>query len=571
MKYKTNPAKKLTSQKTSFSILKLKMVVLFFAVSIFFNFKLCAQDNTPPTFTVPADYTMFQGANCSLFDPPDTTISGNVTDAADPCGILSILYRDCEGRRPGGAYGRGEGCSDPCTGGRYIERTWEVEDNCGNKASGIQIIYILDTIKPVFTTFPPNLSKGSCDNVVYDVVAEDNCLGYVGLTYTLSGATTETGSGSGSGVYFNEGVTTVTITATDECGNTRQQSFTVTLTDTEPPVIDAPNLFKSFSEDNYGCSYNLGASATDNCQLISLTSNAPSCFPVGTTTVTWTATDQSNNVSTYDQRVTRAPEDLGITISAGITSSIYRGTYQGSGPLGPQSLNLTSAIKGGLPPYTYSWSPATGLSDPNIANPVANPASTTTYTLTVTDFLNSSCSLSITINVLQLSNAICTGNGNSAKFNVCHIPPGSPSNPQNICISQNALSAHLLGGNQGHSNCYLGPCTPNTVSTAPGFCGNQNPRGVNPGSGNNRTVVEDFKVLVAPNPSSTEFLIQVFSKSNEKLNVRIFDNNGVLRSVSTPASGNNYVIVGNNFAAGLYMAEIIQGNNRKVVKLVKLN
>ncbi len=32
----------------------------------------------------------------------------------------------------------------------------------------------------------------------------------------------------------------------------------------------------------------------------------------------------------------------------------------------------------------YSWSPATGLSNPNIANPVASPGVTTTYTLTVT-------------------------------------------------------------------------------------------------------------------------------------------------------------------------------------------
>ncbi|MEI6852323.1 MAG: PKD domain-containing protein [Bacteroidota bacterium] len=33
---------------------------------------------------------------------------------------------------------------------------------------------------------------------------------------------------------------------------------------------------------------------------------------------------------------------------------------------------------------TFSWSPPTGLSNPNIANPVANPTVTTTYTLTVT-------------------------------------------------------------------------------------------------------------------------------------------------------------------------------------------
>lgn len=36
-------------------------------------------------------------------------------------------------------------------------------------------------------------------------------------------------------------------------------------------------------------------------------------------------------------------------------------------------------------PYSYSWSPATGLDNPNIANPVATPATTTTYTLTVSE------------------------------------------------------------------------------------------------------------------------------------------------------------------------------------------
>ncbi len=37
-----------------------------------------------------------------------------------------------------------------------------------------------------------------------------------------------------------------------------------------------------------------------------------------------------------------------------------------------------------LPGVIYQWSPATGLSDPNIAQPLANPAVTTTYTLVAT-------------------------------------------------------------------------------------------------------------------------------------------------------------------------------------------
>jgi Zn-dependent metalloprotease len=40
---------------------------------------------------------------------------------------------------------------------------------------------------------------------------------------------------------------------------------------------------------------------------------------------------------------------------------------------------------GGSTPYTYAWSPATGLSSTSIANPNANPTATTNYALQVTD------------------------------------------------------------------------------------------------------------------------------------------------------------------------------------------
>lgn len=42
-------------------------------------------------------------------------------------------------------------------------------------------------------------------------------------------------------------------------------------------------------------------------------------------------------------------------------------------------------VFGGSGNYTYAWSPETGLSNPGIANPVASPLVTTTYTVTITD------------------------------------------------------------------------------------------------------------------------------------------------------------------------------------------
>jgi len=50
------------------------------------------------------------------------------------------------------------------------------------------------------------------------------------------------------------------------------------------------------------------------------------------------------------------------------------------------STNLwVSDHRGGRPPYTYSWSPTTGLSAPTSAVTSASPTATTTYYLTITD------------------------------------------------------------------------------------------------------------------------------------------------------------------------------------------
>jgi VCBS repeat-containing protein len=50
-----------------------------------------------------------------------------------------------------------------------------------------------------------------------------------------------------------------------------------------------------------------------------------------------------------------------------------------------ESSQLNAYASGGSGNFTYSWSPTTGLSDPNIQNPVATPSATVTYTVTVND------------------------------------------------------------------------------------------------------------------------------------------------------------------------------------------
>lgn len=88
----------------------------------------------------------------------------------------------------------------------------------------------------------------------------------------------------------------------------------------------------------------------------------------------------------------------GIEPACGIYTPEYTFVVAGASPMivtssvadpviciGEQTQLSSTAQNGCNGPYTFSWSPATGLSNPNSANPVATPGSTTTYTVTVTE------------------------------------------------------------------------------------------------------------------------------------------------------------------------------------------
>jgi len=60
---------------------------------------------------------------------------------------------------------------------------------------------------------------------------------------------------------------------------------------------------------------------------------------------------------------------------------------------------LNAVPSGGLAPFTYEWSPSASLSNAGIANPVASPLTTTTYTVTITDALGTSATGDIVVTV----------------------------------------------------------------------------------------------------------------------------------------------------------------------------
>ena len=100
------------------------------------------------------------------------------------------------------------------------------------------------------------------------------------------------------------------------------------------------------------------------------------------------------------------------------------------------------ASSGGTQPHKYSWSPTTGLSNPNIANPVANPSTTTTYTLTVTDDNGNGCSASDVV--------VVTVNSLPAKPDFTFAPDDTVCAPEVITLSSDDATAYqwFLNGNE---------------------------------------------------------------------------------------------------------------------------
>ena len=76
---------------------------------------------------------------------------------------------------------------------------------------------------------------------------------------------------------------------------------------------------------------------------------------------------------------------------------------------------------------------------------------------------------------------------------------------------------------------------------------------------------------VYPNPSTIDFALQVISKSNEPISVRVMDLSGQVLSVKMEIVKGSLVRIGSELKVGTYFAEVTQGGNKQVVKLVKLN
>ncbi len=169
------------------------------------------------------------------------------------------------------------------------------------------------TVTPVFIGTPPNIDCPADITVGTDPGVSTAS---VSFNVTATGTPTPTidckiGATSITSPHtFSLGETTVVCTATNGVSPDDSCSFKVTVNDDEAPVIDCPaDIVVSLPPNSNatGMAVNFTVTATDNADPTPTISTSPasgSVFPVGTTTVTATATDDAGNQSTCQFTVT---------------------------------------------------------------------------------------------------------------------------------------------------------------------------------------------------------------------------------------------------------------------------
>ncbi len=180
-----------------------------------------------------------------------------------------------------------------------------INGECISSSTEVIINAIPDTEDPTFGSVADinvNTDINICGAVVTfsAPTATDNCEGTV---VTLNEGSLASGS------EFPVGTTTVTYTATDAAGNTTSVSFNVIVTDNQDPTITCPaNVNQSTDAgESFAIVTFEDATATDNCEVTveqtsGLTSGSE--FPIGVSTVEFTATDASGNTTTCSFTIT---------------------------------------------------------------------------------------------------------------------------------------------------------------------------------------------------------------------------------------------------------------------------
>ncbi|MCR8668641.1 T9SS type A sorting domain-containing protein [Aestuariibaculum sp. M13] len=302
-------------------------------------------DNENPTVNATSNVVTTTSADTS----GDCTVDVAITDATfnDNCSVSSIAWV-----MTGAVNDTGSGQVGTYTfpiGTTTI--TYTVSDNAtpANTATDVMTVTVTDNENPtvnatsnVVTTTSADTS-GDCtvDVAITDATFNDNC-SVSSIAWVMTGAVNDTGSGQVGTYTFPIGTTTITYTVSDNAtpANTATDVMTVTVTDNENPTVNATsNVVTTTSADTSGdCTVDVAitdATFNDNCSVSSIAwvmtgavndtgsgQVGTYTFPIGTTTITYTVSDNATpaNTATDVMTVTVTDNENPVPNTANLTS-----------------------------------------------------------------------------------------------------------------------------------------------------------------------------------------------------------------------------------------------------------
>jgi len=296
----------------------------------------------------------------------------------------------------------------------------------GNGAC-VSTISTFNTVSVIAYAFTANagspFTKGCTTNVSGLAIGEASAAGF---TYSWS-PTEGLSSATVSNPTANPTTTTTyTVTKTyTASGCTAQASVTVTVDTTPPTAVAGADFTKTCSINPTGKVIGEASVAgftyswSPSAGLSSASVANPTANPTTTTTYTVTKTTTASGCS--------ATAQITVTVDIAAPTADAGADFTKTCIANTSGLQIGEATAAG---FTYSWSPATGLSATNISNPIANPTSTQTYTLTKTDTANG-CSdtdtVTVTVNNTLSVNAgtdftkTCTTNPNGRAIGEANV------------------------------------------------------------------------------------------------------------------------------------------------------
>ena len=536
-------------------------------------------DNTPPTVTtgsIASCYTTVAAAQAAAIAATTATDNcpGILTKSASTSGTCSAVI------------------------------TVTVADGCGNITIKTYTTRIDNTL-PVITCKANQTRLTNNGYCTYTAVgtefnvlsATDNCPGVVGLSYTLSGATSGSGINTLNGATFNTGITTVTWKATDGCGNFATCSFNITVNDVQNStgyIIYAKSSAK-FGEEN-DINGDVGVTdANGSAEFKKNTDLNPFFVKARNITVQLPA-NVSNRFYTPATGGPNPPFMIyNGTGGSGTLNANVNGTYNGNYKNLTVKKGITATFTGNDfgkikieegANVTFT-APAINLQELNVEKGKKNVNTTDVYfvnptSVKVSEKVTVEEDCMINVNGPKVTfylgdskkdeeKFIVTGDNTMITLNIM-IPNGKlkvSGGPRYGTMTGWFITEKIESdGKKTIWNKYDCSATPQFAKVS---SENIEPQIEKPIEVETPVVVDQFAVKVYPNPTPGDFNIQVITKSNEPIMVRIMDVSGTVVQASTKLAKQGLIALANRLPGGTYFVEVTQGKDRSVTKLVKLN